>query len=171
MAAFGKPATELPVNKSAVLEQILAHLDAELLRYAKAARAAQADATDEQSRAENKYDTRGLEASYLAHGQSRQVAETEKAREQYLAMPLRVYAPGEPIGASALIELESEGESSWYLLGPAAGGTEVVCDGREVLVVTAQSPLGRVLSGKRQGEYVEMGTGNRRTVWRVLTVV
>ncbi|MGO2356525.1 MAG: hypothetical protein ACTH58_17545 [Marinomonas foliarum] len=34
--------------------------------------------TNEESVAENKYDTFGLEASYLAHGQSKRVLECEK---------------------------------------------------------------------------------------------
>ena len=61
-------------------------LATELEGYARSARAAHAEATDEQSKAENKYDTRGLEASYLAHGQSRQAAETAEALEQFAAL-------------------------------------------------------------------------------------
>ena len=132
---------------------------------------AQAEATDEQSRAENKYDTRGLEASYLAHGQSRQVIETEQAREQFLALSPRGFGPDEPIGVGALIELEYEGERLWYFLGPAAGGTEVASDGREVLVITPQSPVGQRLIGERRHAAVEMGMGRTRTVYRILSVL
>ena len=158
------------MNKNALVEHIIAHLDAELLRYTKAARAAQADATDEQSRAENKYDTRGLEASYLAHGQSRQVIETEQARDHYAAMPVRPFGLNEPIATGALIVLENEGERFWYFLGPAAGGTAVTCETHEVLVVTPQSPIGRLLTGKRRNERIEMGGGKARIAYRVLSV-
>ncbi len=159
------------MNKRAVIAEILAGLDVELARYTQAARAAQADATDEQSRAENKYDTRGLEASYLAHGQSRQALETIRAREQFTALDRCDLAPGEPIITGALIELTGTNETLLYFLGPAAGGMEVACNGREVLVITAQSPLGRVLVGKRRGESVEWGAGNARTVYRVSSIV
>ena len=127
-----------------------------MLRYARAARVAHAEATDEQSRAENKYDTRGLEASYLAHGQSGQVIETEQAREQFLALRVRDFGPDEPIGVGALLELEGDGERLWYFVGPAAGGTEVVCDGRELLVITPPSPLGRLLMDRRVGDQVAL---------------
>ena len=143
--------SRFPVNKTLLIGQIVSQLELELERYSKAARVAHAEATDEQSRAENKYDTRGLEASYLAQGQSRQVIETEQAREQYLALAARRFDPAEPIGVGALIELESNGERLWYFLGPAAGGTEVLCDGQEVLVVTPPSPLGRMLMGECAG--------------------
>ena len=159
------------MNKRTVIAKIIAGLDAELARYTEAARAAQADATDEQSRAENKYDTRGLEASYLAHGQSRQALETIRAREQFMALDARDILPNEPIAVGALIELAGADETLFYFLGPAAGGMEVECDGQEVLVVTAQSPLGRVLIGKQPGEQVEWGAGGTHVVYRVTRTV
>ena len=140
------------MNKREVLEKIVARLDEELARYTQAARNAQADATDDQSRAENKYDTRGLEASYLARGQSRQAMETVQAREQFAALDARDFAPGEEVGVGALAELAGHGERVWCFVGPSAGGTEVVCGGQEVIVVTGQSPLGQELIGKRAGE-------------------
>ena len=154
------------MNKASVVQQIIAHMDAELRRYAKAAQVAHAEATDEQSRAENKYDTRGLEASYLAHGQSRQGVETGQAREQYASLPLRAFEPAEPVGIGALVELEHAGESLWYFLGPAAGGVEVLCGSVEVLVITPLSPLGRLLLGKRQGEQIQL----ERIAYSVLQV-
>src|SRR4030095_10484665 len=74
------PALSAGVDKIALVRQIIAQLDAELEGYARSARTAHAEATHEQSKAENKYDTRGLEASYLAHGQSRLAAATQQAR-------------------------------------------------------------------------------------------
>ncbi len=150
------------MDKGILIGKFLAHLDAELARYTRAARAAQADATDDQSRAENKYDTRGLEASYLAHGQSRQALETTRAREQFAALDRRDFAPGEPVGIGALVEVEGEGERMFYFVGPSAGGTEVLHDRQEVLVVTGQSPLGRQLLGKRAGE--RLFNGGQRIV-------
>ena len=67
------------VNKSAIIEKIIAVLDAELAAYAKSARAAHEEATHEQSKAGDKYDTRELAASYLAHGQAQQMTEMEAA--------------------------------------------------------------------------------------------
>ena len=145
------------MDKRRLIDQLLAHLDAELDRYTHAARAAQAGATDDQSRAENKYDTRGLEASYLAHGQTRQAQETLQARKLIAALGYRAFDPGEPVNIGALVELDSHGERAFYYVGPSAGGTEIVHDGQEVLVITGQSPLGRQLLGKRTGERLAIG--------------
>src|SRR5690349_11771048 len=65
------------VNKQKVVLAIIEKLRGDLALYHKAAGAARAEATHEQSRAEHKYDTRGLEASYLARGQSRHAAEID----------------------------------------------------------------------------------------------
>ena len=54
------------MNKAILIQHIVEKLTVDISLYLKAASAARAEATHEQSKAENKYDTRGLEASYLA---------------------------------------------------------------------------------------------------------
>src|SRR5687768_12840106 len=140
------------VRKKKLIQAVVEQLRADLALYHRAAVAARAEATHEQSKAENKYDTRGLEASYLARGQSRQVAEIEQAIEKFEKMPARDFAPGEPIDTGAVVELTSGREKNLYFIAPRAGGTEVVFEKREVLVITPESPLGAQLIGKKQGE-------------------
>ena len=63
--------------KAALLKQLAAKLEAELATIRAAAQATHAAATHPDAKAENKYDTRGLEASYLAGAQQERVAELE----------------------------------------------------------------------------------------------
>jgi len=93
------------MNKRALIKKIVARLTAELAVYFRAAQNSRAEATDEQSRAENKYDTRGLEASYLARGQSKQAAELEAAIADFEKLEARIFAAGEGIGIGGLVEL------------------------------------------------------------------
>lgn len=160
------------MNKRAIVEKIVAVLVAELELYAQSARAAHADATHEQSKAENKYDTRGLEASYLARGQSRQAAETALARQLFESLELRDFGPETPVDLGALVELETgaDGERLFYLLGPKAGGTEVVHARKSILVITPESPLGRELMGKRQGAAVSLSAGGSKRQYRIISV-
>ena len=158
------------MKKRALIKKIVGQLKAELEGYFRAAQAAHAEATHEQNKAENKYDTRGLEASYLARGQSRQAAETEAAIAAFEKLETRKFGPGEPIELGALVELEQKGERLVYFLGPKAGGTEVVHDGREILVITAQSPLGEQLLGKKQGDRLQLNLGGVRDQYRVMLV-
>src|ERR1019366_7412845 len=61
----------------------------------KAARASHEEATHESSRAESKYDTRGLEAAYLGGGQARQAKEILDSIKSYKALATRDFGPGE----------------------------------------------------------------------------
>lgn len=149
------------MNKRKLLKAILAALQAELDTFTRAARSARAEATDEQSRAENKYDTRGLEASYLAAGQARQVAELESAIAAFSGMPVHKFKAKEGIGLGAVVELERAGERTTYYLGPCAGGTEVVLARRSVLVITPQSPLGTQLQRRQAGEHFDLRIGGQ----------
>lgn len=140
------------MNKRALIQKIVDRLTVELSVYFRAAQNSRAEATHEQSRAESKYDTRGLEASYLARGQSRQAAELEAAISEFQKLDVRKFAAGDGIGVGALVELEASGETTFYFIGPRAGGTEVVQDKKEVLVITPQSPLGAQLMEKKSGD-------------------
>ncbi len=158
------------MDKSALVSKIIAQLDHELALYERSARAAHAEATDEQSKAENKYDTRGLEASYLARGQSRQMAETLQAREHYATLPLRDFGPADPIDIGAVIAVEFDGERTIYFIGPRAGGMEISHEDETVLVITPQSPLGQQIVGQKPSAGLKIALGGRGRTCRVETI-
>ena len=158
------------MRKQDLIDRVIARLTADLAQLTTAALATHAEATDEENKAEDKYDTRGLEASYLAHGQSKAAEEAALALAQFQALPVRDFAAGEPISLGAAVVLEGTGRSL-YFIGPRAGGTEVSCDGETVLVITPQSPLGRQLMGRRQGDTLQLDLGGRRSDFRVTSVV
>ncbi len=158
------------MNKRAVLQKIIGKLTEELGVYFRAAQNSRAEATHEQNKAESKYDTRGLEASYLARGQSRQAAELEAAIAEFEKLEVRKFAASEPIDLGALVEVEVDGEKSLYFLGPRAGGTEIVQDRREILVITPPSPLGAQLLARKQGDRLQLELAGRRQPARILSV-
>jgi transcription elongation GreA/GreB family factor len=159
------------VDKRALIQKIVARLGEELDLLLKAARTSHAEATHESSKAENKYDTRGLEAAYLARGQSKQAAESVQAIKDFEALPLREFGPADEIDVGALVELTGKKERSLYFIGPRAGGTEIIHDNREVLVITPQSPLGQQLVGRKQGEKVKLEIAGARNELIISSVV
>jgi transcription elongation GreA/GreB family factor len=158
------------MNKRILIKKIVARLTEELEVYFRAARASRAEATHEQSKAENKYDTRGLEASYLARGQSRQAVEIQESIAAFEKLDARQFGAGEPIDVGAFVELELNSEKTAYFIGPRAGGTEVLHDKREVLVITPQSPLGEQLLGRKQGEILKLKLAGAQNQYRVTVV-
>ena len=158
------------LNKRIIVEKIIATLTAELEGYTRSARDAHAGATDEQNKAENKYDTRGLEASYLARGQSAQATEVMHAINRYESLALRPFAAEEPIDIGAIFELERAGERTTFFIGPLAGGAEVDCEGKSVVVITPQSPLGRQIIGHKQGDRFQIKIGSSSAKCHVIAV-
>ena len=158
------------MNKQLLVKKIIAKLGEELGIYFRAAQNSRAEATHEQSKADNKYDTRGLEASYLARGQSKQAAELEAAIAEYGKLDVRKFAASDAIDLGAVVELETGGEHSFYFIGPRAGGTEVIHDKKEILVITPQSPLGAQLMEKKQGERPQLELAGRKQPSKIISV-
>ena len=143
------------MNKPALIGKIIKALRSELETYVRAANCSHEEATAEENRAENKYDTRGLEASYLATGQANKVMELEEAIGAFEDLKAKP-SDESTIDVGALVELDQNGEKAFYFIGPNAGGTEITDGVHEVLVITPQSPLGTQLQGQQQGDLLEL---------------
>jgi len=137
---------------------------------AQASRVMHADASDEQNKAEDQYDTRGLETAYLASSQARLATETEEALALYHSLDLQQFSSQTPIAVTALVELESDGARTHYFLGPKSGGLEIRHKGSEILVITPESPLGQQLLGKKVGDRVTLETRGPAQVFRISSV-
>ena len=158
------------MNKTQLLRQIVARLSENLGILEKAARASHAEATHESSKAENKYDTRGLEAAYLAGGQARQAKEILDSIKMYESLVAKDFAADEPIDLTALVELDSSGSRSWYFIGPKSGGLEVELQGKEITVITPQSPLGQNLMEKTAGQRWTTKSGAATLKYQIVSV-
>jgi transcription elongation GreA/GreB family factor len=158
------------MNKAQLLKQIVASLSESLEVLDKAARASHAEATHESSKAENKYDTRGLEAAYLAGGQARQAKEILDSIRIYQSLAVKNFVRGDPIDLTALVELDSDGTRAWYFIGPRNGGLEIQFQRNEVTVITPQSPLGQNLMHKREGQRWTTKLGGAAVKHQVVSV-
>lgn len=158
------------MNKTLLLKEIVAGLNENLAVLERAARASQAEATHESSRAESKYDTRGLEAAYLAGGQARQAREILDSIKIFHSLPLRDFAATDLIDMTAVVKLETEGVEAMYFIGPKSGGLEVNYKGDAIVVVTPQSPLGQNLIGKKAGQRWTVKDGRSVMKYHIVTV-
>lgn len=123
------------------------------------ARAAHDAATHEESLSEDKHDTRGLEASYLAGAQAKRSAEIRKLIGLYEQIPLRHFKEDDVIAAGAYVELVTEaGAKLECFLIPAGQGEKLEFENRIVQLVTPASPLGQELFGSELDDeiYVEL---------------
>lgn len=141
------------MNKNTLLQAIVERLADDLEVARRAAQTAYETATHEENVAENKYDTLGLEASYLATGQARRMEEIRKGLLRYQQFKLRNYDDEAGVELGALVQLQAAGKPpQWFFLGPEAAGLKVDCAGQQVMVITPLSPLGNGLLGKFAGD-------------------
>ena len=116
------------------------------------------EATHAESRPENKYDTRALEASYLAAGQGKRLLELKTLTgwmDQKIERATRCRA-------GALVHLDLDGEQRWVFLAPS-GGPRVEIERIPIALVSVSSPLGTALLGLEvgDGEVVERPSGEQ----------
>jgi len=158
------------LKKAPLIKQIVASLTESLRVLEKAARASHEEATHESSKAESKYDTRGLEAAYLAGGQAKQAREIMESIEAYQALATKDFGPSSPIELTALVELEADGAPSTYLIGPRSGGLQITLRSKEIMLITPQSPLGQNLMGKKAGQRWTARLGGSIVKYQIVSV-
>jgi len=145
------------MNKADVLQRITVKLKVDLDIAQRAAQTAYEAATHEENIAENKYDTLGLEASYLAAGQARRVEEIRQSLVVYEQWPLKPFDESRGIQVGDLVAVENDnGQTQYIFLGPDAAGLKVSSDDRLITVITAHAPMGRQLRGKFEGDVVQI---------------
>lgn len=138
----------MPLAKQLILDRLIAQLESDLAALVTSAREAHEAATNDEGRAEDQYDTRALEASYLAGAQAKRAAELQALIQRYRLLELRSFSPGDSIAITALVELESQGRRSLVFLVPTLGGNSVTVEGRIIQVLSSASPLGQELIGR-----------------------
>src|SRR5690606_27109934 len=96
------------MNKQTVLQSIIDKLKVDLGVAQRAAQTAYETATHEENIAENKYDTLGLEASYLAAGQARRVEEIRQSLLLYQKLDLVAFDENRGIQIGDLVTLRTD---------------------------------------------------------------
>ena len=144
------------IDKAQALDMLRSRLAEALAGLTDSQEATQAGAIHEETRAEDPKDTRATEASYLARGLARLVAELTADTARLAAVSLTAYSADDAVGVTALVGLEDEAErASVVFLLPAGAGETLELDGATIRPVTPSSPLGRSLVGRFVGDDVE----------------
>ena len=148
----------------------MAQLEQDKMALLEATKATLEAATHEESKPENEYDTRGLEASYLAGAQSKRVAEIEEAYTVCKNVQIRRFTDKDPIGPTAFLELECDGKKSFIFLMPKVGGITIRQDEKVIQVISGHSPLGQAVTGLKVGGVAVVEKGEITREYEVLAV-
>ena len=140
------------MDKRKVIERIREEFRLKFEKLKRASDTAREDATDAESKAESKYDTQGLEASYLAAGQAERAEDLAIALQTFNSEPFPPFPARAAIAEGALVEVDFGGGVEWFLLAPSAGGMSILFDGAEVTILGPAAPLRARLIGQKAGK-------------------
>ena len=156
------------MNKLSVVQKIKSSLESQL-ELAKGASAEAAEyATHEESKADSKWDTQGLEASYLAAGQAAQVLEIGRVIQVVTGYLEAIEEKHVRVEAGVLFSLSMSGMENWFFLAGSGGGVSVDEDGTTVTVITPQSPIAHRVIGRSVGKAVMLPNGSEAVVTNVM---
>lgn len=155
--------------KQQILDELIKKARVELEGLESSAKSHRDFATDQEFKAESKYDTRALEASYLASAEAKRVEELKLEIQILEEVDLEASRKLGEISIGALVELLHQNQKRFYFLIPTAGGTLISVSNQAVLVVSVFSPIGDALMGLKKGETFEVETPKETRVYEILS--
>lgn len=158
------------MNKEKLVNAFIQQLEAELSSLEASIKATREEATHEESKPENEYDTRALETGYLVKAQSKRILDAKEMLSAFKHTAIKAYTAETPIGATALIQILINNKPSWFFYMPSGGGASLEFEGRKIQVITPISPLGEALLGLRAGDFATVESGNDIKEYEILTV-
>ncbi len=115
-------------------------------------------ASDSDMKAEGKYDTRSIEAGYLAGAQKVRVDELEN--EVKLLEEINLNLGNDLICIGSLVEIELNQNKRLYFISSTAGGTILNIDNHPILVISAFSPIGDCAIGLGKNDTFDIENKN-----------
>lgn len=158
------------LDKRELVLNIISKIEGELALLRAAAIETYAAATGDESKPENKYDTRALEASYLAGAQAKRVLSLEKTLNIYRILELKDFGANDPIQSTALIEVSNDDREFRVFIVPVTESLQLEHEGCVIQVITPQSPLGQALLGRKTGDSVRIKQGPRDLEYEILSI-
>lgn len=158
------------LKKQFLLQEMLRLLEIELEALIKSGKAAFEAATHTENQPENKYDTRSLEASYLAGAQKERSLELRAALQTLNEAKLRPFHENDPIALTALVGLDDGKQVSYCFIMTVGAGLRLITEGKEVICITPQSPLGVALMGKQLGDRCKIATSQGQKHYEIISL-
>lgn len=119
---------------------------------------------------EGKYDTRAIEAGYLAGAQAKRVEELKLEVQMIEELPVRQFKADEAAAVGALVKLLHNDTERLYFLSSTAGGSMLNIDGKPILVISVFSPIGAGAVNLEAGESFELETPSGTRIYEVVEV-
>lgn len=156
------------IDKKLIINDLVARLQKELKEVEEAAASARELATHSESKQEGKYDTRSIEAGYLAGAQAKRAEEIKLDIQMLEDLDIESKPDQLQLGSLGLIRHNKA--EKFYFLSSTAGGTIVDVNGQGILIISVFSPIGDAAIGMKVGESFEVETPREIREYKVLQI-
>ncbi len=144
--------------KEQILHQLIQNLESELNQAIEASESTSAYTKADDMKQEGKYDTRAIEAGYLAGAQKRRVEEIKQEIGMLKALEVKKFRVDDEVSVGALVELELNTKVQKFFITPASGGSIINVQSNPVMIISTFSPIGDACLGLKVGDTFELET-------------
>ena len=157
------------IDKKRIVDTLIEKLNIELLEVESAAKSAKDLATSDDLKSEGKYDTRAIEASYLASAQNKRVEEIKLDIQMLEDLAISI-GPASKMQLGSLGLIRCNAQERLYFLSSTSGGSMLMIEDKPILVISVFSPIGDAALGVGAGESFEVETPKETRQYDVLEV-
>lgn len=157
------------MNKKKIIQSLIERLNKELVEAEVAFASARELATQDDLKSEGKYDTRAIEASYLAGAQGKRVEEIKLDIQMLEDIDITQTSSDKlQLGSLALIRYNNQ--DRYYFISSTSGGSLIMVDETPILVISVFSPIGDAALGLSKGETFEVETPKEARAYQILNI-
>lgn len=150
--------------KKTIKTSLVNKLENELKKIEEAAKSSREYAIADDLKSEGKYDTRAIEASYIASAEARRVEEIKLDLQMIQEMEIN---PSRHLEMGSLALIEHNSRDQFYFLSPTMGGEMLNVDGKMILVISVFSPIGSEAMNLECGDSFEVETPKESRVYKI----
>ena len=158
------------ISKKKIVEARIEKLNHELIEVENAAKSTRDLATAPDLKSEGKYDTRAIEAAYLASAQNKRVEEIKLDIQMLEDLEIHVETPASLLQLGSLGLISCNGQERYYFISSTSGGSMLMIDNHPILVISVFSPIGDAALGLGVGESFEVETPKEIRQYEILQV-
>lgn len=155
------------IDKNLIVSQLVQQLEQDLHALEEVAHSSKEYVTDGDVKSEGKYDTRAIEASYLAGAQERRVEEIKLDIQMLKDLELH---PSNSAQLGSLVKIKFNNEDKFYFISSTAGGSMVDINGTTILVISVFSPIGSEILNLVANESFEVETPRGSRHYQIVAV-